>query len=102
MCKMAANAGSSMRWQDLLPEHPVFQALSQTNNDASAKITKESQERATNNILIENDGEIFLWDSSKRNIRTANLKNLYFENERSVKFQVSKEFIFTLFDYSTG
>lgn len=97
---MAANVGSSMKWQDLLPEHPVFKELSQADKDASARITEESQERTTNNILIENDGEIFLWDSSKSSILTANLKNLHFENERSAKFQVSKKFILSLNDYS--
>lgn len=89
---MAANVGSSMKWQDLLPEHPVFQELSQTDNDTSARLTEESQEKKTNNSLIENDGEIFLWDSSKSSILTANLKNLHFENERSAKFQVSEGF----------
>lgn len=90
---MAANVGSSLKWQEVLPEHPVFQRLSQRDDDASSRITEESQQRTTNNILIEVDGEIFLWDSSKSSILTANLKNLHFENERSVKFQVSKKLI---------
>lgn len=92
-CNMASNLGSSLKWQELLPEHPVFQRLTQRHVDASSEITEGSQQRATNNILIENDGEIFLWDSSKSSILTANLKNLHFENERSAKFQVSENFI---------
>lgn len=92
-CNMASNLSSSLKWQELLPEHPVFQRLTQRHVDASSEITEGSQERATNNILIENDGEIFLWDSSKSSILTANLKNLHFENERSAKFQVSENFI---------
>lgn len=78
--------------QELLPEHPVFQRLSQRHDDANSGTTEGSQQRITNNILIENDGEIFLWDSSKSSILTANLKNLHFENERSDKFQ---EFVCT-------
>ena len=89
---MAANVGSSLKWQELLPEHPVFQRISQGDDDARSGITEESRQRTTNNILIENDGEIFLWDSSKISILTANLKNLHFENERSNKFQVSNKF----------
>lgn len=93
---MAANVGSSLKWQELLPEHPVFQRISQGDDDARSGITEESRQRTTNNILIENDGEIFLWDSSKSSILTANLKNLHFENERSNKFQVSNKFLFEL------
>ena len=89
---MAVNVGSSLKWQELLPEHPIFQRLSQRHDDANSGITEGSQQRITNNILIENDGEIFLWDSSKSSILTANLKNLHFENERSYKFQVSEKF----------
>lgn len=92
-CNMAVNDGSSLKWQELLPEHPVFQRLSQRHDDANSGTTEGSQQRITNNILIENDGEIFLWDSSKSSILTANLKNLHFENERSDKFQVSEKFI---------
>ena len=99
---MAADAGTSMKWQDVLPEHPVFQEIWQKDNGSSERITEESRERTTSNILIENDGEIFLWDSSKCCILTANIKNLHFENERSAKFQVSKKFGFILLFYSTG
>lgn len=90
---MAANVGSSLKWQELLPEHPVFQRLSRIHDDVSSGVTEGSQQRITKNMLIENDGEIFLWDSSKSSILTANLKNLHFENERSRKFQVSEKFI---------
>ena len=90
---MAPNVLSSLKWQELLPEHPVFQRLTQRHDDASSGITEGSQQRTTNNILIESDGEIFLWDSLKSSILTANLKNLHFENERSDKFQVSENFI---------
>ena len=89
---MAANLGSSLKWQELLPGHPVFQRLSRRHDNTNSGITEGSQQRTTN-ILIENDGEIFLWDSSKNSILTANLKNLHFENERSAKFQVSENFI---------
>ena len=90
---MAANFGSSLKWQERLPEHPVFRRLSQKHDDESTGVTEGSQQRITKNILIESDGEIFLWDSSKSSILTANLKNLHFENERSLKFQVSEKFI---------
>lgn len=86
---MAANVGSSLKWQDDLPKHPVFRELLQIDDEASSSTIDESQERTTKNILIENDGEIFLWNSSKSNLLTANLKNLHFENERSGEFQVS-------------
>ena len=91
---MAANVGMSLKWQELLPEHPVFKRISQRDDDAKSGTTEETRQRTiTNNILIENDGEIFLWDSLKSRILTANLKNLHFENERSTKFQVSEKFI---------
>lgn len=86
---MAANVGSSLKWQDDLPKHPVFRELSQIDDEASSSIIEECQERTTKNIFIENDGEIFLWNSWKSNLLTANLKNLHFENERSGEFQVS-------------
>lgn len=83
------DSDSNLKWQIDLPKHPVFQELSGTVNEASPRTIEESQERTTKNILTENDGEIFLWNSSKNNILTANLKNLHFENERCTKFQVS-------------
>lgn len=87
---MAANEGS--KWQERLPEHPVFQELSHTDDEANSRITEESQKRTTKNILIENDGEIFVWNSAKSSLLTTNLKNLHFENDRAYKYQVSEKF----------
>lgn len=87
---MAANEGT--KWQERLPEHPVFQELLHIDDEARSKITDDSQERVTRNILIENDGEIFVWNSAKSSLFTANLKNLHFENERATKFQVSEKY----------
>lgn len=91
---MAANEG--LKWQELLSGHPVFRELLPLDGKASSKTTEESEEKEPKNILIENDGEIFVWNSAKSNLLTANLKNLHFENERAYKFQVSVKVI-TLF-----
>ena len=87
---MAAKEG--LKWQERLPEHPIFQELSYLDDKASSRTTEDSQERATKNILIENDGEIFVWNSGEKSLLTANLKNLHFENERCDEFQVSGKF----------
>lgn len=87
---MAAKEG--LKWQERLPEHPLFQELSYPDDRTSSRINEYSQERATKNILIENDGEIFVWNSGEKSLLTANLKNLHFENERSDEFQVSGKF----------
>lgn len=85
---MAAKMHSdvSRNWQTDLPKHPVFRELSARVGEGNSR---EREERTSKNILIENDGEIFLWNSSNTRVLTANLKNLHFEKGRSAKFQVS-------------
>ena len=80
-------------WQERLPYHPVFKELSDKDGDESSQKSEDSKERTTKNILIENDGEIFVWNSAKSSLLTANLKNLHFDNERADKFQVSEKCI---------
>lgn len=88
---MAAKMHSdvSRKWQTYLPKHPVFRELSARVGEGNSREREESPERISKNILIENDGEIFLWNSSNTRVLTANLKNLHFEKGRSAKFQVS-------------
>nr|XP_058955276.1 nucleoporin 88-like [Pocillopora verrucosa] len=86
---MAAKMHSdvSRKWQTDLPKHPVFRELSARVGEGNSREREESPERTSKNILIENDGEIFLWNSSNTRVLTANLKNLHFEKVRSAKFQ---------------
>lgn len=85
---MAAKMHSdvSRKWQTDLPKHPVFRELSARVGEGNSR---EREERTSKNILIENDGEIFLWNSLNTRVLTASLKNLHFEKGRSAKFQVS-------------
>ncbi|XP_022785775.1 nuclear pore complex protein Nup88-like isoform X2 [Stylophora pistillata] len=86
---MAAKTHSdaNQKWQTDLPKHPVFGALSATVSEENSREREEFPERTSRNILIENDGEIFIWNSSNTSVLTANLKNLHFEKEWSAKFQ---------------
>ena len=85
---MAAQGGN-LKWQERFPKHAIFREISQTVVEEKSSLTGDSQCRTIKNILIENDGEIFVWNSHRKVLLTANLKNLHFQNERADKFQVS-------------
>ena len=70
-------------WEESLPQHAIFRNFEKEENDL-----KEEEHR---NILVERDGEIFIWDASKGQILTTNLKNFHFQNDRADRFQVSFE-----------
>ena len=80
--KEVNNMAARVSWQEELPKHPIFKQLSSVSGE-------NYKERRSRHIFIEKDGEIFVWMSSKRQVLTANLKNLHFNNERAGKFQVS-------------
>lgn len=83
-------AKGNLKWRERFPEHAIFREISQiAAEERSSQDTGDSQYRTIKNILIENDGEIFVWNSHRKVLQTANLKNLHFENERADKFQVS-------------
>lgn len=82
-------AQGNLKWQERFPKHAIFREISQTVVEEKSSLTGDSQCRPIKNILIENDGEIFVWNSHRKVLLTANLKNLHFQNERADKFQVS-------------
>ena len=75
---------SKLSWEAFLPNHGIFKAL--------RKDFKLPSEEAYlgRNILVEKDGDLFLWDDDQKRIFAANLKNLKAKNERSSKLQVNK------------
>ena len=86
---MAANPEG--KWQELLPEHPVFQKLAEdVQKESEDEKVVNLQEKRSKHIFVENDGEIFIWASSNNTVVTANLKNLHFRNERKSNYQVSR------------
>ena len=93
---MAAREEEEMtsKWQNRLPDHSVFRELRNKDEDNSLQTAEDAKESKTKNIFLENDGELFVWNSAKSSLLTANLKNLHFDNERADKFQVSERCIF--------
>ena len=93
---MAAREEEEMtsKWQNRLPDHSVFRELRNKDEYNSLQTAEDAKESKTKNIFLENDGELFLWNSAKSSLLTANLKNLHFDNERADKFQVSEHCIF--------
>ncbi|XP_029194340.1 nucleoporin 88-like isoform X3 [Acropora millepora] len=85
-------AQGNLEWQERFPKHAIFREISQTVVEEKSSLTGDSHCRTIKNILIENDGEIFVWNSHRKVLLTANLKNLHFQNERANKFQT---FVFT-------
>ena len=81
---MAASSASSnsLGWESFLPNHAIFKALGD-----EVRVPSE-QPYLGSNILVEKDGDLFLWDDSKKRILVANLRNLKAKNERSSKLQV--------------
>ncbi|EDO39277.1 predicted protein, partial [Nematostella vectensis] len=69
-----------LQWLVNLPEHPLFKELSRSRG-------KRAEASISRNVVVERDGEIFVWSPSRSHVLTANLKNLKFENERATKFQ---------------
>ncbi|CAH3103872.1 unnamed protein product [Porites lobata] len=86
---MAAREEEEMtsKWQNRLPDHSVFRELRNKDEDNSLQTAEDAKESKTKNIFLENDGELFVWNSAKSSLLTANLKNLHFDNERADKFQ---------------
>ncbi|XP_068750380.1 nucleoporin 88-like [Montipora capricornis] len=76
-----------VQWQQRLPDHAIFRDISANTDEGNSRIAEDSPEKTVKNILIENDGEIFVWNAHRNILLTANLKNLHFENERANKFQ---------------
>ena len=90
---MAAKEEMTSTWQSRLPDHSLFRELRNEDEDNSSRIAGDAKESKTKNIFLENDGELFVWNSAKSSLLTANLKNLHFDNERADKFQVSEHCI---------
>lgn len=82
--ELFTSASWSLNWESFLPSHAIFKALGK-----DFKLPNE-EPCLGRNVLVEQDGDLFLWDDDKKRIFVANLKNLKAKNERSSKLQVSK------------
>ena len=71
-----------LSWEEKLSKHAIFKACEE-------KGEKNGNYQQHKNILVEKDGEIFIWNKENRQIMTMNLKNLHFRNGRADRFQVS-------------
>lgn len=67
-------------------EYLVFWEFFVRVGEGNLREREELLERILKNILIENDGEIFLWNFLNICVLIVNLKNLYFEKVWFVKF----------------